>query len=374
MQSDNFLGASLRLPPTNLPAEQALLGAVFTSRRALDSVADFLRSAHFAEAVHGRIYAEAARRILAGGVANPLTLQIWFDADPDAERLGGIGYLTQLQVANVGVLGAREYGLAIFDAWRRRELIEIAGTLHCEAFAASDGDIERSVAATIDRLDAVVAGADDERATVTFDIAMSQSVAALERACRTKGPTGLSTGLRSLDETLGGLEPHTVTILAGRPGMGKSALALQMAIAVARAEREESARGGPKRAVLVISLEMSALQLGRRALAAAAGVTVEALRKGHVTQDEVDRIVKAQIELAGLPLLIEEGSGLTMNLIRLKARSTKRRQGLSLIVLDHLHIVQPEQADARNDATYAVGRVSNFLNDWQKSLTCRSWR
>ncbi len=369
-QPQGLFGISIRQPPTNIQAEQALLGAIMANGKALNAVVGYLRPDHFADPVNGRIYREATRRILAGGVADPISLRQWFEADPDVGTVG-VNYLSGLLTAMVSIVGVREYGRVIYDCWQRRELIGIAEDVVNRSFAAAPDDEPGGlIANTIDRLDAVVAGNGDDRKAVTFDAAMDQAIAGMERAMKGDKPPGVSTGMRSVDDVLGGLEAQTMTVLAGRPGMGKSALGMQWAVSAARDAREAHVAGAAKAGVLVISLEMSAEQLGRRALAALARVPLEAIKRGRVSQADVDRVIVARRELDGLPLSIEDCSGLSMGMIRLKARVAKRRHGLGLIVVDHLHIVRPEDADVRNGATAAIGKISNALKQLAKEFQC----
>ena len=362
---------SQRLPPTNPQAEQALLGAVMANPKALHAVVEFLRPEHFAEPAHGRLYKEATRRILAGGVADPISLRSWWQGDPEAATLGGFDFLARLLGAMVGIINAREYGFAVFECWQRRELIAVGEEIVNRSFAATSADTPAGlVTGMIGKLDAVVAGVGDVQGAVSMDGAMDAALTAAERAHQRQGPAGISTGMRSVDEALGGLEPQTVTVLAGRPGMGKSALGWGWAVHAAREAKAAHGRGEEKQGVLMLSLEMSAEQLGRRSLSAVSGVPLEAIKRGRLGQEQFDRLVLARRELGELPLLIEDSGGMNVGVIRLKARAAKRRHGLGLIVVDHLHLIRPEEADARNGGTWAVGKVSNALKAMAKEFNC----
>ena len=370
-RNDGLFAISQRMPPTNLQAEQALLGAVMANPKALHSVIDFLQPNHFSDPAHGRIYREAARRILAGGVADPIALRTWWQGDPEAATLGGFDFLARLLGAMVGIINAGEYGRAIHDAWQRRELIAIGEEVVNRSFAATAADAPAGmVTGMIGRLDAVVAGAGDMRGAVSMDGALDAALAAAERAHKRQGPAGISTGMRSVNEALGGLEPQTVTVLAGRPGMGKSALGWMWGVHAAREAKAAHGRGEAKQGVLVLSLEMSAEQLGRRSLSAVSGVPLAAIKRGRLNQDAFDRLVLARRELDGLPLSIEDSGGMNVGVIRLKARAAKRRHGLGLIMVDHLHLIQAEEADARNGGTWAVGKISNGLKSLAKEFNC----
>lgn len=179
-------------------------------------------------------------------------------------------------------------------------------------------------------------------------------------AAKREGPAGVSTSFRSIDTMLGGLEDGTLTVLAGRPGMGKSALGWQIAINVARQSI----------GVLAVFLEMSATELGRRALSAASGVPIVTIKRGTMTTDQASAMVRARRETHDLPLTIEDAGGPTSGMISLKAKAARRRHGLGLIMIDHLHIVAPDAADARQGPTHAVGQISSAMKRLAKEMNC----
>jgi replicative DNA helicase len=366
-----LFGQSLRTPPTNIQAEQALLGAIMSNGKALHAVVEFLKPDHFADHLHGRIYREATRRIMAGGVADAIALDTWFAADPESHAAGGRSYLSGLLASMVGIINAREYGHAIHECWQRRQLIALGEEVVNWSFGAEPGDgVGSMVSSTIDRLDGVLAESGSHRKAVTMDESMDQAISAAQHAATMDGHDGVSTGMQSVDDVLGGLEPQTLSIIAGRPGMGKSALGWMWAVHAARDAKAAHDRGEPPQGVFVVSLEMSAKQLGRRALAAISGVPLAVLKRGRLSQSEWDRVILARKELAGLPLSIEDCSNLSVGLVRLKARAARRRHGLGLIMIDHLHIMKPEDADARNGGTWAIGRISNGLKQLAKEFEC----
>jgi replicative DNA helicase len=193
---------------------------------------------------------------------------------------------------------------------------------------------------------------------VSLDQAMDDALRAADEAARREGPAGLSTGFPSVDAVIGGMEDGTVTVVAGRPAMGKSALGWQWALWAA-----QTGIG-----VLAVSLEMSARELGRRALCAATGIPITRLKAGRHSTEEMARLVEAQKRLAGLPLTIEDGGGLTAAMISMRARSAKRRHGLGLIMIDHLHIVAAADGDARHGPTHAIGNVSTAMKRLAKEF------
>ena len=231
-----LLGLSQRLPPANIQAEQALLGALLANNRAFERVADFLQPEHFADPVHGRIYQAIARRVDAGNLADAITLKAEFEHAGVLDEVGGVAYLGQLLSAMVGIINAGEYGRAIYDAWMRRQLIDIGETVVNNAFGAEpelDGrkQVEVAEQSLFDLTNDTSAGG-----FVSFERALTNAIEGAERAFhRTGHVSGLTTGLRDLDAKTGGMHPSDLLILAGRPGMGKTALATKIAFGAARA-------------------------------------------------------------------------------------------------------------------------------------------
>ena len=347
-----------RAAPQNAMAEQSVIGGIMSNSKNLHGVADFLRPDHFANAMHGRIFGEQRRLIMAGGIADAVTLRGWFEADPDAAAAGGFAYLSVLIKEYVGPGTTVPYARVIVDTWTRRELIATGEDMTDSAFDLEHDAAEAAVAA-IARIDATIQPEGAARAT-SLDQAMDAAIAAADAASKRDGPAGISTGFPSIDTALGGLEPGTLTVLAGRPGMGKSALGWQVAL--------HTARQGV--GVLVVSLEMSAVELGRRALSAASGVPVVALKNGTLSASQADAIMRARHELADLPLVIEDSGGLTAAQIMMKARSARRRHSLGLVMVDHLHIMAAEAADARQGPTHAIGAASAAMKRMAKDMAC----
>ena len=267
-----LLGLSQRLPPSNMQAEQALLGALLANNRAYERVSEFLAPDHFADPIHGRIFQAIARRIEAGQLADAVTLKAEFEHSGVLEEVGGTAYLAQLLTAMVGIINAGEYGRAVHDAWLRRQLIDIGETVVNNAFGAdAELDGAQQIEAAEHSLfqlatDGAVAGG-----FVTLERALIEAIHGAERAFKRAGHvSGLTTGLHDLDAKMGGLHPSDLVILAGRPGMGKTSLATKVAVSAAKALLAEARADDPnalsKATVAVFSLEMSAEQLATRLL------------------------------------------------------------------------------------------------------------
>ena len=326
-------GYSLRLPPSNLAAEAAVLGALLSNNRVREQCSD-LRPQCFADPEYARVFMAAIDGIDAGQRVDAVSLRGHFSPDLLASLLAAT---ISHQVSHL--------------------LIDIAESLSSQAYGGH-GAAEMALAAA-GQIDGLLAGAGAAASGVTLGQAVDRAAAAITEARERQGPAGHLTGFPKLDERLGGLETGTLTVLAGRPGMGKSALGWQIAVNLARAGT----------GVLAISLEMSALELGRRALATAARVPITAMKYGRVTVDEASRIPPVQRELRDLPLRIEEAAGQTAVMIAARARAM-RRTGLGLVLIDHLHIVRPDDADTKAGPTWAVGRISGAMKRLAKDCGC----
>jgi replicative DNA helicase len=369
-----LLGLTQRLPPANLQAEQALLGALLANNKAYERVSDFLAPEHFADPIHGRIYAAIARRCDAGQLADAVTLKAEFEHAGVLDEVGGTAYLAQLLTAMVGIINAGEYGRTIYDAWLRRQLIDIGESIVNNAFGAGpDLDGPAQVEAAEQALFDLAARGGGERAMIPFERALTQAIDAAERAFHRSGHvSGLSTGLRDLDKKTGGLHPSDLVILAGRPGMGKTALATKIAYGAARALMEEARQADPsalpKSAVAVFSLEMSAEQLATRLLAEEARISGDRIRRGDIGQKEFDRFVQVSRELASLPLYIDDTPAITVSALRTRCRRLKRTAGLALVVVDYLQLMRPPPGMRPENRVLEISQITQGLKAIAKEL------
>lgn len=364
-----LFGLSQRTPPTNLHAEQALLGAIMANAKAYHAVADFLRAEHFADPVHQAIYTAMVRLIGSGGVPDGVMLARHFADSPVLDPVGGTAYIAQLLSSMVGILNAKEYARAIADDWIRREMIAAGEALVNGAFDRSVevGDL---VSETMRAVDSVSSTGAARAPMVSMNAAMDEAIARAERAAKGLGRGGTLTGFPSLDRAYNGMLPGTLHILAARPGMGKSALGWQVAIHAGLACRDKI--GGMQGGVFVQSLEMGAGELGERALAAFGGIPAELLQRGE-HQFHRHALSMAREDLKDLPLEIDETAALNMAQIALRAREVHRKYGgLALILVDHLHIIAHDADSARrgNGPTQAVGEISRGLKKLSKDLRC----
>ncbi|HUZ65076.1 MAG TPA: replicative DNA helicase [Acetobacteraceae bacterium] len=369
-----LLGLSQRLPPSNLQAEQALLGALLANNKAYERVSEFLAPEHFVDPVHGRIFQSIARRIEAGQLADAVTLKAEFEHSGVLEEVGGTAYLAQLLTAMVGIINAGDYGRAVHDAWLRRQLIDVGETVVNRAFGAEpelDG-LMQVEAAEQSLFDLATKGG-NEGGFITFERALTAAIEGAERAFRRAGHvSGLSTGLRDLDAKMGGLHPSDLMILAGRPGMGKTALATKIAFGAAASLVEEARRADPnaepKGSIAIFSLEMSAEQLANRLLAEEARISGDRIRRGDIGQKDFDKFVQVSRQIASLPIQIDDTPAITLSALRTRCRRLKRTKGLSLVVVDYLQLMRPAAGTRPENRVLEISQITQGLKAIAKEL------
>ncbi|MBX9700295.1 MAG: replicative DNA helicase [Acetobacteraceae bacterium] len=369
-----LLGLSQRLPPQNLEAEQALLGALLANNKAYERVSEFLAPEHFADPIHGRIYRAIQRRVEAGQIADVVMLRSEFEHSGLLDEVGGPAYLAQLLSAMVGIINAGEYGRLVHDCWLRRQLVDAGEEVVNRAFGAEpELDARQQLEAAEQRLFDLAKDGAAEGGFKTFARALAEAVEQAERAFSTPGGvSGLSSGLRDLDKKTGGLHPSDLMILAGRPGMGKTALATKIAFGAARAlmrEAEEKAPDVlPDGQVAIFSLEMSADQLATRLLSEASRVSGDRIRRGDINQREFDDFVRVSRELATLPLVIDDTPAITISALRTRCRRLKRTKGLSLVVVDYLQLMRPAAGTRPESRVLEISMITQGLKAIAKEL------
>ncbi len=369
-----LLGLSQRLPPSNQQAEQALLGALLANNKAYERVSEFLAPEHFVDPLHGRIFQAIARRIEAGQLADAITLKAEFEHSGLLDEVGGVAYLAQLLSAMVGIINAGEYGRAIHDSWLRRQLIDIGETVVNNAFGAeAELDGKQQIEFAEQSLFDLASEGNTGGGFMTFERALTDAIQGAERAFhQTGGVSGVSTGLRDLDAKTGGLHPSDLLILAGRPGMGKTALATKIAFGAAKSLMDEARQrdpaAQPKGTVAVFSLEMSAEQLATRLLSEEARISGERIRRGDIGQKDFDKFVQVSREISSLPIMIDDTPAITLSALRTRCRRLKRTKGLSLIVIDYLQLMRPSAGTRPENRVLEISQITQGLKAIAKEL------
>ena len=372
---DTDQDTAYRTAPHNLEAEQALLGAILVNNESCDRVSAFLTPEHFFEPVHARIYEAASTLIRAGKLASPVTLKTYFEHDATLKDIGGTAYLARLAANATTIINAEEYGRTIYELAQRRKLIGVGTDLVNEAF---EPDIEDSSKDLIERAEQTLY---EMAETGKYGQGFRPIVQALTQAIdmasaayqRDGGLSGLSTGLRDLDEKLGGLQSSDLIILAGRPAMGKTALATNIAYNVARRFNAEYLPDGSTRVkdgavVAFFSLEMSNEQLATRIISGQAEISSELIRRGKITEGEFHRLVEVSQELQSLPFYIDDTGGLTIAQVAARARRLKRQRGLGLVVVDYLQLLAGSSRRAAEGRVQEVSEITVGLKALAKEL------
>jgi replicative DNA helicase len=343
-----------RKPPANVEAEQALLGAILINNDAFDRVSDFLRPDHFIEEIHRRIYENAGALIRAGKLATPITLKTFLG---DHDLGGGLTvpqYLARLAAEATTVINAHDYGRTVHDLAVRRELINIGEDIVNVAFDAPIDSTPRDQIEDAERRLYQIAetgkyGGGFQRFADALKLAVDMAAKAYERDGHL---SGISTGLDALDHKMGGLQSSDLIILAGRPAMGKTSLATNIAFNVARAYRGAVKPDGSTAAenggiVGFFSLEMSSEQLATRIIAEQSGVSSSRIRRGDISEQEFHLVSQAMREMQSIPFYIDPTGGLSIAQLAARARRLKRQKGLDLLVVDYLQLLTG--AKSRNE-------------------------
>lgn len=336
---------TLRLAPHNLEAEQALLGAILVNNEAYDRVSDFLEPGHFFETLHGRIFEVITKLLRAGKVATPITLKTYL---PDLD-LGGMTvpqYLVRLAANATTIINAAEYGRTIYELALRRNLISIGEGMVNRAYEAP---VDESPRLQIEDAERKLYGlAESGRFEGGFQSFASALKIAIEMASeafkRDGGLSGTATGLNDLDQKMGGLQRSDLIILAGRPAMGKTALATNIAYNIAKAWRGDRAADGTTKTVEggivgFFSLEMSAEQLATRIVAEQANIPSFKIRRGDISPEEFGKLHEAVAEMQSIPLHIDQSGGISIAQLAARARRLKRQHGLDFLVVDYLQLL-----------------------------------
>ncbi|MBL0947432.1 replicative DNA helicase [Brevundimonas sp.] len=359
--------------PHNLEAEQALLGCLLFDNAAFERLSDKLRGSHFHEPFHQRLYDVIEDHIRQGLLAEPTLLMGRFKQDPAFEQFGGLRYLADLVDRAPPAANAPDYARVIYDLALRRELIRIGGDI---SRAAPDPETPAldQIESAEQSLYTLAETGKPSSGFVSFSQALAGAVQMAGEAYQRDGKlAGLATQLDDLDQKLGGLYPSDLLILAGRPSMGKTSLATNVAFNVARNYRWEPTPEGRKTVsggvVAFFSLEMSAEQLAMRILADASGISSDRLRKGEIDASDYGRLRDAAIEIGESPLYIDATGGLPISKLAARARRLKRQeQGLDLIIVDYLQLLTVGDANNQKNRVQEVSEITGGLKALAKEL------
>ena len=338
--------ASYRTAPNNIEAEQALLGAILVNNDAFYRVSDFLDPDHFYEPLHRQIYKVTADMIRAAKRANPVTIKTFL---PEDEKIGDMTvatYLARLAAEATTIINAEDYGRSIYDLATRRNLIGIGEDMVNIAF---DAPVDMTPNVQIEdaerRLFELAETGRYDGGFSDFGSAVGNAIDMASAAFQRDGHlSGIATGLNILDGKMGGLQPSDLIILAGRPAMGKTSLATNIAFNIAEAYEPEIQPDGSSKAVNggivgFFSLEMAAEQLATRIIAEQTEISSSKIRRGEINDAEFEKLVGCSQMMHRIPLYIDQTGGISIAQLAARARRLKRQRGLDILIIDYVQLM-----------------------------------
>jgi replicative DNA helicase len=328
--------------PHNIDAEQALLGSIFVWNETLDRIGE-LEPKHFFDPLLGRVFEVARATYEAGRKVTPVTLKSFFD---DAKPIGGempvYQFLGTLAARAVSIPHAKDYANEIRDLYTRRQLIVLGQELSSSAWQSGDASVTELIGQTEAALYGLAEKTTYGSGSAPLSSVLSRVVEQANEAYRTNGKAcGISTGFRDLDAKIGGLRPGNLVIIAGRPGMGKSVLAANIGMRMAK-------RDIP---VQFDSLEMSADELGERILADEAEIPLAAMRNGNLKEADIRTLLERSQEINGFPFYLDATGGMTIGRLSARARRVKRQRNIGCLIVDYLQLMAGGSQNRVSDVT-----------------------
>ncbi len=352
--------------PSNLEAEQALLGSILINNDIIDEISSIVNSSIFYDPAHVKIYEVIENLNNKGMIANPITLKNFFEKDNMLNEVGGTEYLVKLTRFSSSSKQAIDYARIIHEMYLRRELIMISEKLSSETLSSSqEHNAENIIENTEKSLFDLAERGTFSQSFLKFNQALDQTIEMATVAMQNEqGIVGVPTGLTDLDEKLGGLHKSDLIILAGRPSMGKTALATNIAFYASQniLKRQE------KSSVAFFSLEMSSEQLSTRILSEQARIRSDDIRRGKVSEEEINRYIETSRNIYNLPLYIDETPAITIATLSNRARRIKRLFGLSLVVVDYIQLMR--SSSNKNDGrVQEISEITQGLKALAKELS-----
>ncbi len=322
--------------PNNIEAEQAVIGSILVSNDIFDEISTIISSINFYDPMHQKIFEAIESLIYKGMLANPITLKNYFEDEKD--DLNVPEYLVKITKFSTSVRQAVEYSKIIYDMFVRRELIKISEQT-IDSAKLNDLDTNgQTIIENSERLlfDLAEKGSFNS-SLVKFDEAMKQTIEMASAAYKNdEGIVGVPTGLRDLDDKLGGLHQSDLIIIAGRPSMGKTSLATNIAFNAAQKLQDS----GKKSSIAFFSLEMSSEQLSTRIISEQAKISSNDIRRGRISDDQFDKFLETSKNISELPLYIDETPAISIAALSNRARRIKRLFGLDMIVVDYIQLMR----------------------------------
>lgn len=365
-----------REAPNNIEAEQALLGAILINNDAFYRVSDFLKSSHFNEPLHRKIFEVSSELIRMGKMATPVTIKTFLPAEEKVGDMTVARYLVQLAAEAVTIINAADYGRAIYDLATRRALITVGEDMVNIAY---DAPVDMSPQAQIEdaerRLFELAETGRYDGGFESFTDAVKTAVDMANAAyMRDGGLSGISTGLRDLDRRMGGLQPSDLIVLAGRPGMGKTSLATNIAFNIAHAYKPAQQADGSFKAadggvIGFFSLEMSSEQLATRIISEQTEIPSSKIRRGEISESDFEKLVACSQTMQKIPLYIDQTGGISIAQLSARARRLKRQRGLDVIVIDYIQLMTGSSKASAQNRVQEITEITTGLKALGKELS-----
>ncbi|WP_019220474.1 replicative DNA helicase [Bartonella senegalensis] len=363
--------ASFRELPHNIEAEQALLGALLINNDALDRVSDFLKPEHFFEPLHQKVYEVLSHLTQNGKLANPVTIKPFIPAEEKIGEITVFNYIIRLAKEAVTIINAEDYGRVIYDLFIRRSLINIGNQVVNTAF---DAPVELTPSQQIETVEQQLFelaekgkyGGGFENFNEAVKKAIDMATAAKKRSSHL---SGIATHIKTLDEKMGGLQPSDLIILAGRPGMGKTSLATNIAFNIANAcNRDANTQENEGGTVGFFSLEMSSEQLATRIISEQTEVSSSDIRRGSILDEQFSKIIRAMHQLQKAPLYIDQTGGISIAQLAARARRLKRQHGLDVLIIDYIQLMTSNSKRSSENRVQEITEITTGLKALAKEL------
>lgn len=372
--TDNVAAATYRQAPSNIEAEQALLGVLLVNNETLQYIGDQLRAEHFYEPLHSRIFEAIQKFHDKGLIANPVTLRHYFDQDEALADIGGGTYLAKLAAAAITVINVRDYSSMIYDLALKRQLIAIGEESVNNAYLHQiDVPATALLEETEQKLFNMSIEGTGDKGFKAIRHSIIRAIEQTDHALRhNQHLVGLTSGLTDMDRMLGGLKRSDLLILAGRPSMGKTALAVNMAynagLYLARKAKSDGISQKEGGSVGFFSLEMSAEQLSTRMLSSASKLNSYNILNGKITSEEFAHLVRVSNEMSLMPFFIDDTPALSISALRTRARRLQRMHNLKLLVVDYLQLVRGSSKSSENNRVQEISEITQGLKAIAKEL------
>ena len=350
--------------PNNIEAEQSVIGSLLISNEIFDDLTNLISSKNFYDPMHQKIFLAIEKLIYSGTIANPITLKNYFENEKD--KLNIPEYLVKITKFSTSVRQAIEYSKIIYDLYVRRQLIKISDNIRDEAKLNDiDTNGQKIIEDSEKQLFDLAEKGSFNSSFVKFENALKMTIEMASNAYKNEGGiVGVPTGLTDLDDKLGGLHKSDLIIIAGRPSMGKTALATNIAFNASKKIQEE----GEKSTIAFFSLEMSSEQLSTRILAEQSKIRSNDIRRGKISEDQFDKFIETSKNISELPLFIDETPAISIAALSNRARRIKRTYGLDMVVVDYIQLMTANNS-RKDGRVQEISEITQGLKALAKELS-----